>query len=128
MFLKEANEYVKKYHSNSTSDFMNSNKKGNYYKQKTKKWLEVKGFQTCYLEHARMIFIKGKPVFFKKDEFASDILAVSRKQIIFVQVKLTSHNRSTAIKEFGKFQFPDFVDKWIIVWNRGARHPEIIEV
>ena len=102
--------------------------KGNYYKLRTKRWLEKKGYQVSFLERLQRIYVKGKVIFIKKDQMASDLLAVSESEIIFVQVKLNRNNIAQAVKEFSKFEFPAFVGKWIVVWEVRAREPEIIEV
>ena len=67
-------------------------------------------------------------IFIKKDQFASDLLAVSSEEIIFVQVKLNKKNIADAVKEFNKFVFPDNAERWIGVWTPRAREPEIITV
>lgn len=110
---------------------MNTSKVGNYYKLKTKAWLEEKGFQIATMEKYRRVFSDGKVIMIKQDQFASDLLAVNDKEIIFVQVKYNrgrkSNNVAEAIKNFHKFTFPDFVKKWIVVWGYREREPEIIE-
>jgi len=107
-----------------------SAKKGNYYKLKTKKWLTEQGYQCDYLEKLGRIFNpKTKSVIFvKRDMFASDILAMSKDDLIFVQVKFGKKNIASAYKEFDKYVFPSFVKKWIVVWELRAREPEIIEI
>lgn len=103
--------------------------KGNYYKLRTKKWLEKKGYQVAFLERMMWIFTKDKKMIpIKKDQFGSDLLAVNEDQIIFVQVKFNRSNVADAHKEFAKYTFPKFADKWIVVWEVRAREPEVIEV
>jgi len=122
---------------------MSAVSKGNYYKLKTKKWLEAKGYQVAFME--RMMWVFGRkgdmrrliPV--KKDQFGSDLLAMKgmvigkdgwaedHGELIFVQVKLNRKNVAEAHKAFGKFEFPEFVEKWIVVWEPRAREPEVIK-
>jgi len=107
-----------------------SAQKGQQYKSKTKKWLESKGYQVCFLERIFMLFIKGRMIPIKKDQFASDLLAVSSTEIIFVQVKFLSGKQKdngipAAEKEFAKFVFPHFAQKWIVMWTPRVKEPMI---
>jgi len=102
--------------------------KGSYYKYKTKKWFTNDGYVCEYLEKNQRIYIKGRVIFIKRDLFGADGLAMNDKQIIFWQCKLNEKNISSAIKEFKKFPFPIFVDRWIVVWKPRVRQPEIIEI
>jgi len=112
--------------------------KGNYYKKKTKDWFIKEGYVCEYLEKLQRIFItpnkknKGKLIYIKRDLFASDILAMKSDKVIFVQVKSggkkTGIDIQKAIKEFNKYPFPKFIDRWIIVWQDRQREPEIIDM
>ena len=104
--------------------------KGNYYKYKSKKWLEEKGYKVEYLEKLQRIYDKknNKVIFVKVDLFASDILAISKDEIIFVQVKLNKKNIAEAIKEFNKYPFPNFATRWVLVWTPRVGEPEIVNV
>lgn len=103
--------------------------KGNYYKLKTKKWFELKGYECEYLEKLQRIFTKGKVIWIKRDLFGADILAMKKPdEMIFCQVKLGKSHVAEAYKEFAKHQFPDFVKLWIVVWEVRAKEPEIISV
>ena len=104
--------------------------KGSYYKLKTKKWLEKKGYQVSFLERLQSIYAGGKVLYVKRDQMASDLLAVSNSEIIFVQVKFGKKNTAAAIKEFKKFEFPgeSCCLLWIVIWELRAREPEIVEV
>lgn len=107
---------------------ISNSKKGSYYKLRTKKWLEEKGYQVGFLERIHWLFKAGqRSIPIKKDQFGSDLLAVNKEQVIFVQVKLNRKNIADARKEFSKYKFPDFADVWIVVWEPRAREPEIIE-
>ena len=102
---------------------------GNYYKLRTKKWLEKKGFQVATMEKMLRIPIKDdKVIFIKKDQFASDLLAISEEQIIFIQVKLNRKHIAEGIKGLAAFKMPKWVDKWVVIWSKGDREPEVIEV
>lgn len=111
-----------------------SNNKGNYYKRKTKKWLEEKGFEVEYIERYQRFFNKknNSVGYIKQDLFGSDMLAIKEDQIIFVQSKYNekskSKNVASAIKEFKKHKFPEFTDQWIVVWTLRVREPDIIDV
>lgn len=106
---------------------MNTNQKGNYYKLRTKKWLEEKGYQVAFLERLQMVYTKDKTIPIKKDQLGSDLLAVNDSEVIFIQVKLNKGHISDGGKEFAKFIFPEFAKRWIVVWVPRAREPEIVE-
>lgn len=107
--------------------------KGNYYKLRTKKWLEAKGYEVAFLE--RMMWIPdkrepGKLIPIKRDQMGADLLAMSKEHVVFVQVKLNRNNIGAARIEFAKHTFPESkeIEKWIVVWEPRDREPEVIEV
>ena len=102
--------------------------KGSYYKYKTKKWFIEKGYFCEYLEINQRLYIKGKIIFIKRDLAGADGFAMDGKEIIFWQAKLNKAHIAEAIKEFHKFPYPPSVIKWIIVWEKRAREPQIVEV
>ncbi len=101
---------------------------GNYYKLKTKKWFKDQGYFCEYLERNQRLFLPGKIIFIKKDLAGADGISMNGKEIIFWQAKLTNHNISEAIKEFNNYPYPPFVERWVIVWTKGGRKPEITKV
>lgn len=107
--------------------------KGNYYKLRTKKWLEKKGYSVAIMEKMFRIFNRQNPekiIYTKTDQMGSDLLAMNSEQLIFVQVKYNTARGKVneAIREFAKYPFPDFVDRWIVIWEPKGREPEIVEV
>ena len=109
---------------------MSNVSKGTYYKLKTKKWLVDKGYQVEYLERFSRIYDKKKKkvIWIKRDLFASDMLAINKNEIIFVQVKFGKKNVAQGIKAFAEFDFPKCVQKWVVIWQKGDHEPEIQEV
>ncbi|HOM27321.1 MAG TPA: hypothetical protein PKV21_07430 [bacterium] len=106
--------------------------KGNYYKKKTKEFLEKQGYVVEYLEKIQRIYTKGKLIFVKRDLFGADLIALSKQKCLFIQVKSggknTGINIKKAIEEFNKYPFPDFIDRWIVVWKERVKEPEIIDI
>lgn len=119
--------------------------RGNYYKRKTKEWMEKEGYVCEYLEKLQRIYTtekakdkkgkeikKGKIIYIKRDLFGADLLCLGKGDIIFIQVKSgkkdTGINIKKAYEEFNKYPFPEYVKRWIVVWRERAREPEIIEV
>jgi len=105
--------------------------KGQYYKSRTKKYLEAMGYQVAFLE--RVLWIQGAhgrvPV--KRDQFGSDLLAVNLTDVIFIQVKGGVSRRSqlaAARREFERYAFPAGTQQWIVCWAPRARLPEVIVV
>lgn len=108
--------------------------KGAYYKGRTKKWLEARGWQVADLEVVRMVFAPGRPPFpMKRDQFASDLLAVNGDEIQFIQVKggamCAGDGRfPQAQAAFRAFIFPPSVKCLIFAWAPRSREPRIIWV
>lgn len=106
--------------------------RGAYYKSRTKKWLEAKGYQVADLEKVHWIFRENQPALAtKKDQFASDLLAVSLRSVIFVQVKgggaVTAGNFPDARRKFAQYQFPPWTRQWVIAWPARSRVPRIVD-
>lgn len=105
--------------------------KGQYWKQRTKRWLEACGYQVAFLERVLWIQTGRGRVPVKRDQFASDLLAVNRREIVFVQVKGGVSRRSqlaAARQAFAAFAFPADTKQWIVLWAPRARAPEVIVV
>lgn len=102
--------------------------KGNYYKYKTKRWFKDEGYFCDYLEKTQRIYSAGKVFFIHKDLAGADGFAMKKDQMIFWQCKLNKKNIAEAIKEFQKYPFPPFIDRWVIVWQKGQSVPDIVEV
>lgn len=107
--------------------------KGAYYKGRTKKWLESKGWQVGDLEVVRWVgrsaSSQGFPV--KRDQFGSDLIAVSRLGILFVQVKggkTATGNFPAARREFEAFTWPTHgnVNRILVAWTPRARAPRVL--
>jgi hypothetical protein len=104
--------------------------KGSYYKTRTKRYLERKGYHVAHLERVYWIPSKepgGRMIPIKHDQFGADLLAMSRDAIILVQVKsgTARGNLAAARRAFDRFPIPPFVRTWIIIWQPRAREPEI---
>lgn len=112
---------------------MNTNaKKGAYFKARSKRYLESKGFVVGDLELVRWIYKDGRPAFAtKRDQFASDLLAVSAKNVIFVQskggVSAGGGTFPAARRKFAEYQFPPWVRCWVMAWPPRASVPRIVE-
>ncbi len=102
-------------------------KKGNYYKSKTRDFLKKQGYAVETMERYTQFVKDGKRIMFKRDIFASDLLAMNENDIIFVQVKLGRKNIASGIKAFQDISFPPHVKKQIFVWEQGRGMPEVIE-
>lgn len=110
---------------------MSSAAKGQYWKTRTKKFLEAAGYQVAFMERVLWIQTPTGRVPVKKDQFASDLLAVNRKEIAFVQVKGGATGRSNlaaARAAFAQFAFPAGTKQWVVLWKPRARAPEIVVV
>lgn len=105
--------------------------RGAYYKGRTKKWLAARGWQVADMEVVRWIYQPGRqPMPVKRDQFASDLLAMNASRIVFVQCKGGEAARGgtfpAARRAFEAFVWPVFVERWIIAWAPRSREPRII--
>jgi hypothetical protein len=101
-------------------------------KGRTKAWLLERGYQVADLEVVRWMFGPGGRVPVKRDQFGSDLLAMSATEIVFVQVKSGATAAGGTFPEarraFAAVQFPIGVRRLIIAWPPRARAPRIIEL
>jgi hypothetical protein len=108
---------------------MNAAATGAYYKRRTKKWLESRGFAVAYMERIQWIPGKGgRPMIpVKHDQFGADLLAMNLSTIALVQVKFqrTADSTAKARRAFDKWPIPRFVQTWIVVWAPRQREPEV---
>lgn len=95
--------------------------KGAYYLKKSIDLLKEMGYQTMKLETNKMTFINGRSIWIHFDNFASDILAMDDKEIIFIQVKFETDGKFGHLnkhkEEFNKFKWPPFVKKQLWLWE-----------
>lgn len=105
--------------------------KGAYYKLRTKKWLEARGYAVAFLERVQWIPPRvpgGRMIPIKRDQLGADLLAMSRSEVILAQVKgggTARRQRAAARRTFDQFPIPAFVQTWIVTWQPRAREPEI---
>lgn len=96
---------------------------GNYYKNRTKKYLEARGYTVQLTEFLTTRFIGGgKSFFMKKDVFGADGIAINGEEIIFWNAKSTkigqtSWSKSTGKSEFRKYPFPLSVKLHLYIWQ-----------
>jgi hypothetical protein len=110
---------------------MSAASKGAYWKLRTKRWLEARGYQVAFMERVHWIQTDTGRVPVKKDQLGSDLLAVSRDRIVFVQVKGGKTGRSNLAAgrtTFAQFVFPAGTQQWVVMWKPRAREPEIVVV
>ena len=109
-------------------------KTGNYYKTRTKKWLEKDGWTVANMETQFRIVTKDKKtgadkvIFVKRDTFGADLMAMNGSQMLFVQVKTNKGDMAAGLKELAKHPYPSFVELWVVRWEPRAREPEVAEV
>lgn len=107
---------------------------GNYYKNRTKKWLEKDGFVVANMETQFRVVTKDKKtgedkvIFVKRDTFGADLMAMDGSRLVFVQVKTNKGDIAAGLKELAKHPYPPFVELWVVRWEPRAREPEIAEV
>lgn len=107
--------------------------KGALAKNKTRKWLTDRRYTVLDLEIVRTVWKAGRPAFsIKKDQMASDLLAIGHNTVIFVQVKSGISAKGgtfpSARREFATFTFPDTTRRIIVAWPPLARVPRLVEV
>lgn len=103
--------------------------KGNYYKLKSKPWLQERGYHVDYLErYVRIRNKDGKLILIRHDIVGADGLATSDTEFILWNSILGRDHINRAIEKFLKYPCPPFVKRWVLVWEKGDREPEIIDV
>lgn len=100
-------------------------------KSKTKKWLEAQGFQVADLEIVRWLHTPRGRIPVKRDQFGSDLLAISADLVVFVQVKYGKQvgpqtEFPDAARAFGLFTFPRWSQQWVVGWPVRARQPRVV--
>ena len=99
--------------------------KGNYYRLKTKHFFEAEGYEVANAEVKKPIPIKGRLVWIATDIFASDLIAMNGREILFIQVKTNRSDVSKAVKDFAKHKFPESIRKVVCCWPKRASAPDI---
>lgn len=106
--------------------------KGTYYKYKTKKWFDDDGYHTEYTE---VVVRNYDPLtkslkYRKKDILECDGISMNGEEIIFWNSVLGKNGISKHYKRFKSIPFPkaECIKVWIIVWEKGVREPNIVEV
>ena len=107
---------------------MSKIQKGNYYRLKTKKWLEKQGYCVENSEVNKICYFGGRLVCVHKDLFGSDLIATNNKEFILIQSKTNKEDILDGVKKFKKYPFPAFIKRWVIRWELRAKAPEITEV
>lgn len=107
--------------------------KGNYYKLRTKKWLQEQGYEVVNMEVQRRVFIPARPgfpekvLFIKQDLWGADLLASNRKELIAVQVKTHTTDIARGVKALCAAPWPGSVKMWVVLWPYRGREPVITE-
>jgi hypothetical protein len=108
--------------------------KGNYYKRRSKLFLEQDGYTVYPMEFMRTIFFKDKKtgqlktVYSKYDVAGSDLLAMDGKVMWFINVITNKTDVSSHIKRFRTHPYPDYAMCVLHLWHSGAHEPEVIDV
>ena len=107
---------------------MNPRQKGNYYRNKTKAFLEADGWVVENIEVPKRIFVKGQMFYTRKDLWAGDLIAVKDQTLLVIQNKSNPVDINKGIKELKEAPWPNSVKKWVVIWPLRAREPKIIQV
>jgi len=99
---------------------MNKVRKGNYYRLKTKKWYESKGYLVEIIEHS------GR--YSKGDIWGSDLIAKNESELIFIQCKSNKVDISSGKKELLSTIWPPYIKLQVIYWKSYAKEPTVVEV
>jgi len=111
---------------------MSNVSRGAYFKGRTRKWLIARGYDVADMEIVRWVYRPGgNPIPVKRDQFASDLIAMNAHGIVFIQVKggkqaIGEGQFHAARRLFDTFVFPDGVQLWIVAWAPRVREPRII--
>jgi hypothetical protein len=103
----------------------NKIQRGNYYRLKTKHFYEAEGYEVANAEVKKPMPIKGRLIWIATDIFASDLIAMNGKEILFIQVKTNRGDVSKAVAEFAKHKFPENIRKVVVCWPERASVPDV---
>jgi len=108
---------------------MNKRAKGLRNKLKTQKYFEKLGYQVFNCEVNKICYFGGRLMAVHKDLAGADLLCLSkdRNEIIFIQAKSNKTDMLDGKYEFEKYQFPDFVKRWVVRWPARAKVPVILK-
>ena len=116
---------------------MSTIRKGAYYVNRTKQWLEDQGYMVERVEHSERIMVRDrktgelKVIFRKRDLWGADICCRNEEHMIFVQVKSNRGQVSDGIKQLSVGPWPRYIGRWVVWWPLRRRMddgPEIVEV
>ena len=108
-------------------------KRGALIKARTRRWLAAHGWQVAEMEIIRWVWTPKGRLPIKRDQWGADLIAVSATRLALIQVKGGAQTEGqgqflAAQREFNKFTFPSFVERWIVCWAPRARLPRVIEL
>jgi Holliday junction resolvase-like predicted endonuclease len=111
--------------------------KGNYYRLRTKQWLQELGYLVENLERSQRIVTRNKTtgeqqvLFIRRDVWGADLIARNEEHVLFVQVKSNAGDVAKGMKELSKGPWPEAVVRWVVWWPARRRMkdgPVIVEV
>jgi len=110
-----------------------TNKRGNYYKVKSREYYESRGYTVELTEFVcgRMV-APGKIIYSKKDILCSDGIAYNEQEFILWNSKHTTtgniaNEKSSGKKDYEKIKVPPFIKKQLIIWQPRQK-PVIVEL
>ena len=99
---------------------------GDRYKKRTKDWFVAQGYMTDYVE--RIMWVgPGHKIPVRKDLFGADGLSIKTDAIVFWNSVLGKKNVAAHVREFQRFPYPKSVSLYVVVWEKGAHEPEIVD-
>ena len=105
-------------------------RRGAYWKARSKRHLQMLGFQVFDMEIMRTVWTPCGPVCTKKDQAGSDLMYFTKSVVVFCQVKGGMKPLSTLIKDaarsFANYEFPEHSRQELHVWRPRARQPEVV--
>lgn len=109
---------------------LSSARRGGYWKARSKRWLERRGFPVADMEIVRTIFTRGRLIGIKRDQWGADLMYATPLVFVLVQVKGGAKPTSTltkqALREFEKHRFPRHSRRELHVWRPRAHVPEVV--
>lgn len=106
--------------------------KGNYYRLKTKKWLERRGYFVETVEKRASVHVgAGRIVYVTRDLWGADLLAsnLDPEELLVVQVKGNKGDISKGVHELRAGKWPiSKVRRIVVWWPHMAREPHVVEV
>ena len=95
---------------------MSTIRKGNYYRNRTRQWLEQEGWTVAVAETNYGVYTGDRVVYVKRDLWGGDLIAKNEEEIVWVQVKANDGDVAAGAKQLLAAGPWPGVSLWVVYW------------